>query len=70
MSRNLSDIAILNIKCADYRCINSGISKNEANAKYRYDRKRWSIINYENSLSHIKMGKEISTFGNVETEKK
>ena len=25
-----SDIAILNIKCSDYRCIISGISKNEA----------------------------------------
>ena len=27
---NLSDIAILNIKCSDYRCIISLISKNEA----------------------------------------
>ena len=27
---NLSDIAIRNIKCSDYRCIISGISKNEA----------------------------------------
>ena len=27
MSMNLSDIAILNIKSADYRCIISGISK-------------------------------------------
>ena len=30
MSMILSDIANLNIKSADYRCINSGISKNEA----------------------------------------
>ena len=30
MSVNLSDIAILNIKSYDYRCIISGISKNEA----------------------------------------
>ena len=30
MSMNLSDIAILNIDGADYRCIISGISKNEA----------------------------------------
>ena len=30
MPMNLSDIAILNIKSADYRCIISGISKNEA----------------------------------------
>ena len=27
---NLSDIAILNIKCSDYRCIISLINKNEA----------------------------------------
>ena len=30
MSMNLSDIAILNVKSADYGCIISGISKNEA----------------------------------------
>ena len=30
MSMNLSDIAILNIKRSDYRCIISGISKSEA----------------------------------------
>ena len=30
MSLNLSDIAILNIKSTDYRCIISGISKSEA----------------------------------------
>ena len=30
MSMNLSDIAILNIKVSDYRCIISLISKNEA----------------------------------------
>ena len=30
MSMNLSDVAILNIKRADYRCIICGISKNEA----------------------------------------
>ena len=29
MSVNLSDIAILSIETADYRCIISGISKNE-----------------------------------------
>ena len=29
MSMNLSDIAILNSKGADYRCINSGISESE-----------------------------------------
>ena len=30
MSMNLSDVAILNIHGADYRCIISGISKSEA----------------------------------------
>ena len=30
MSMNLNDVAILNIKCSDYRCIISGISKNGA----------------------------------------
>ena len=30
MSMNLSDIAILNIKVSDYRCIISLISKNDA----------------------------------------
>ena len=30
MSMNLSDIAILNIKGSNYRCIISGIIKNEA----------------------------------------
>ena len=30
MSISLSDIAILNIKSSDYRCINSLISKSEA----------------------------------------
>ena len=30
MCMNLSDIAILNIKGADYRCIISGISKSKA----------------------------------------
>ena len=30
MSKNFSDIAILNIKGSDYRCIISLISKNEA----------------------------------------
>ena len=29
MSMNLSDIAILNINCADYRCIINRISKND-----------------------------------------
>ena len=30
MYMNLSDIAVLNIKCVGYRCIISGINKSEA----------------------------------------
>ena len=54
MSVNLSDIAILNIKGSDYRCIISLISKNEA-TKLRQNVKlteksgtllnKWKIIN-------------------------
>ena len=44
MSMNLSDIAILNIKSADYLCIISGISVaicgHELIAKYRFDQKK------------------------------
>ena len=65
ISMNLSNIAILNIKCFDYCCIISRISKNETinvmkninfteKAKHKY------------LLSHIKIGKEISTFGDIE----
>ena len=54
MSINLSDIAILNIKDCDYRCIISLISKNEAikllqngdlAEKSRILSKKWKIIN-------------------------
>ena len=31
--------------------------------------KKWNIIKYKNSLSRIKMSKEILTFGNIEIEK-
>ena len=46
MSMNLSNIAILNIKRADYRCIISGISKSEAMnlLQYLFDQKRWNIM--------------------------
>ena len=30
---------------------------------------KWSIIKHKNLLSHIKMGREILTFGDIETEK-
>ena len=30
----------------------------------------WNIIKHENVFSHIKMGKGVSTFGDIEIEKK
>ena len=32
--------------------------------------KKWNIIKHKNLLSHIKIGKELLTFGNFEIEKK
>ena len=43
---NLSDIAILNIKGADYRCIVSGISKSEAMQKAEHCKTLSHIIYY------------------------
>ena len=68
---NLRDIAILNIKGSDYLRITSGISKSESimqNADLT--ERKWKIIKHKNLLSHIKMGKEILTFGDIEIEKK
>ena len=66
-----SDIAILNIKGFDYRCNISLISKNEAIKLLQNDdlsEKSWAF--WKNNLfSYIKMGKEVSTFGNIEIEK-
>ena len=39
-------------------------------AKYQFDRKKRNIIKQKNLLSHIKMYKEILTFGDIEVEKK
>ena len=69
MCKNLSNIAILNIKGFDYCCIISGMRTSEANklhAKYQFDEKSWNIIK---QLSYVKMGKEILTIGNIEIEK-
>ena len=73
MSMNLRDIAILNIKGLDYCSAISLITKiwgHELDAKYRFNQKTWSILKDENLLSHIKIGKEILTFGYIQTEKK
>ena len=72
MSMNLSDIAILNVKSANYRCIVSGISKNEAiNLMQNADltKKKQNSIKHNNLLSRIKMGKEILTFGDIDRQR-
>ena len=68
---NLSDIAILKVKGSDYCCIISGISKNEViNVMQNTDitTKKRKIIKHKNLLSHIKMGKEVLTFGDIKIE--
>ena len=48
-----SDIAVLNIKIADYCCVIRRISKTEAInliAKYWLDRKNWNMLKYKNLL--------------------
>ena len=55
MSTNLNNIAILNIKGADYCCIINGITKSDALnllKKYRFDRKR-SIIKIKKLIKNI-----------------
>ena len=67
---NLSNIACLNIKGSNCCCIITGISKNEAiNLMQNIDlieKRGIRIIKHKNSLSHIKMVKEILTFGDTE----
>ena len=48
ISMDLSRIAILKIKGADYRC------NHKMNAKYRFDRQKWNILKNKNSSSYIK----------------
>ena len=64
---SFSNIVILNIKCADYCCIISGIRKSEA--VNLFQRKKWNIIKHKRLLSHIKMVKEILTFCNIKIKK-
>ena len=55
MSMNVSNIAILNIKCADYRCIISGISKSKAiNLMQNINLTKKQDIKDKHLLSHIK----------------
>ena len=72
ISANLRDIAILEIKGSDYRCIISLISKKEAinliqNAALTEHTETLQKIN--SSFSYIRMGKEVLTFGNIKIEK-
>ena len=72
MSINLSDIAILNIKGFDCRCIISLISKIEAinlmqNA-YLTEISR-TLLNLKNLFLYIKLGKEILTVDIIKIEK-
>ena len=72
MFMSLSDIAILNITGSNYRCIISGINKNESLnlLQYQFDQKKRDTIKHKNLLSHMKMAKEILTFDNIEAERK
>ena len=73
MFMNLSDIAILNIKVFDYRCIIREISKSKAINLMQYadfTEKKGNIIKHKHSLSQIKMGKEILTFWDIEIDKR
>ena len=65
MSINLKYVTVLNIKGADYHCIHSRISKSETvNLLQKADLEQKVHI-----IKHIKMGKEILTFGDFEIEK-
>ena len=69
---NFNDIAILNIKGSNYRCIISRISKSEAiNLMQNADLTPKKAEHYKiyNSLSYTRMVKEILTFGDTEIEK-
>ena len=52
---NLSDIAILNIKSSDYRCIVSLISKNET-INVDLTEKKWNITKYKKNIIIYKNG--------------
>ena len=50
MPMNLSNMAILNIECSDYRSIISGIGKNEVKNIMQnpsLTEKKWNIIKYK-----------------------
>ena len=71
MSMNLSNIAIWNINSAYYHCIIAGISKSDAinMQNINLTEKSQALGKIKKLLSHIKMVKEIITFGDIEVEK-
>ena len=71
ISVNLSNIAILTICNIDYCCIVTEITKYKAKSvmqKIDLTEKSQNIIKQKN-LSHIKVGGEVLTFGDIENEK-
>ena len=65
---NLKNIAILNIKVADYRCIISEIRKNEAISVIQnadLNEKRGTLQNTKSLFSYIKMSREYLTFEDI-----
>ena len=68
MFMNLKNIAILNIKVADYRCIISEIRKNEAISVIQnadLNEKRGTLQNTKSLFSYIKMSREYLTFEDI-----
>ena len=41
----------------------------KVNTEYQFDRKKENIIKHKNLLSHVKIGREILTFRDIELEK-
>ena len=71
-SVSLSNIVILNINSADYLCIIIGICKREVAyllQKADFKEKRATLQNLKNLFLHIKLGREILMFGDIEIKK-
>ena len=69
----MDNIAISKIHGVDYHCIITGISKSKTeNLLLKADLNKKSAIlsNIKKLFSHIKLGKEILKFGDIEIKKK
>ena len=69
MSMKLSDIAVLNIKSADYHCIILAELAKVRPKFYQFDQNELNIIKHKNLSPHLKMGKEILTIRNIKIKK-